>query len=581
MAKNNKKTVATIKHKDASRKNIPTAEYQSVMQKEEQSPMRVAYERRNRDLDPQLMWRGKDEQDWSDLVVQAPPLYIQEKVHPKVLIDDLLRRSEAGKKTAEDQADLFADFNGLPSDNAKTEFYQHDANWSNRMILGDSLQVMASLAEREGLRGKVQCIYIDPPYGIKFNSNFQWSTTSRDVKDGNTDHITREPEQVKAFRDTWRDGIHSYLTYLRDRFTTAHDLLHSTGALFVQMNSENSHVVRNLLDEVFGSDNFVADISFRKKSIPLGAKFLETMHDHILFYARDRNYLKFRHFYDKNDVSQISSHGPYALYPDGNCEKIDPEEFMHPSHAKGTKYYRLFSLLAPSYSSSTVYPFSHEGRIFAPPSKGSWVVNEKKLRLLSSIERLQPEGNNLSYRLFYDDFPYRKRTNQWNDSPVSYKKSYVVQTAEEAIARCILMTTNPGDLVLDPTCGSGTTAYVAEQWGRRWITIDTSRVALALARARIMGARYPYYLLADSRDGQLKEAEVTQTIPSEVPTYNNIRQGFVYERVPHITLKSIANNAEIDVIWEKYQKAIEPLREALNEEVGRVKGKKGKEPWEE
>ncbi len=213
------KSVETLTHDEATRKNIPTAEYQSVVAKEVESPIRVAYERgatgldeekqrRNRDLDPQLVWRGKDEQDWSDLVVQAPPLYIQEKVHPKVLIDDLLRRSQADKKDAEPQLDLFADFNGLPSESARTEFYQHDANWSNRMILGDSLQVMASLAEREGLRGKVQCIYIDPPYGIKFNSNFQWSTTSRDVKDGNADHITREPEQVKAFRDTWRDGIH-------------------------------------------------------------------------------------------------------------------------------------------------------------------------------------------------------------------------------------------------------------------------------------------------------------------------------------------------------------------------------------
>src|SRR5881628_2931632 len=225
-----RKNVETLKHDTVSRMNIPTAEYQSVMQKEEQNPVRVAYERRNRDLDPQLVWRGKDEQDWSDLVVPAPPLYIQEKVHPKVLIDDLLRHSKEGEtQQAGAQTDLFADFNGLLSPEAKTEFYQHDQNWSNRMILGDSLQVMASLAEREGLRGKVQCIYIDPPYGIKFNSNFQWSTTSRDVKDGNAAHITREPEQVKAFRDTWRDGIHSYLTYLRDRLTVARDLLTDSG----------------------------------------------------------------------------------------------------------------------------------------------------------------------------------------------------------------------------------------------------------------------------------------------------------------------------------------------------------------
>ena len=260
----NKKTVVTLTHEEASRKNIPTAEFQSVMQKEEQSPVRVAYERRNRDLDPQLVWRGKDEQDWSDLVVHAPPLYIQEKVHPKVLVDDLRQRTESDEKAALDQYQLFADFNGLPSENARTEFYQHDANWTNRMILGDSLQVMASLAEREGLRGKVQCIYIDPPYGIKFNSNFQWSTTSRDVKDGNVEHITREPEQVKAFRDTWRDGIHSYLTYLQDRLTVARDLLTESGSIFVQIGDENAHRVRAVMDQIFGERQHISTIAIVK-----------------------------------------------------------------------------------------------------------------------------------------------------------------------------------------------------------------------------------------------------------------------------------------------------------------------------
>ena len=273
MAKNGskqkeKKKVTTLTHDKAKRRNIPTAEFQSVMRVEEQSPIRLAYERRNRDLDPQLVWRGKDEQDWSDLVVHAPPLYIQEKVQPKVLIDDLQRRTEANAVSSESQIDLFADFNGLPNEAAKTEFYQHDAHWSNRMILGDSLQVMASLAEREGLRGQVQCIYIDPPYGIKFNSNFQWSTTNRDVKDGNVEHITREPEQVKAFRDTWREGVHSYLTYLRDRLTVARDLLAESGSIFVQIGDENVHRVRAVMDEVFGEDciagaNFHFFIHFR------------------------------------------------------------------------------------------------------------------------------------------------------------------------------------------------------------------------------------------------------------------------------------------------------------------------------
>src|SRR6202167_3730958 len=298
MAKNivkqkEKKKIETLTHEKASRKNIPTAEYQSVMRTEEQSPIRVPYEHRNRDLDPQLVWRGKDEQDWSDLVVPAPPLYIQEKVHPKALIDDLERQTKAGKTAAEPQFDLFANFNGLPSEAARTEFYQHDAHWSNRMILGDSLQVMASLAERESLRGKVQCIYFDPPYGIKFNSNFQWSTTSRDVKDGNVEHITREPEQVKAFRDTWRDGVHSYLTYLRDRLTVARDLLTDSGSIFVQIGDENVHRVRAVLDEVFGDHNFKSEIAVTKTSSST-SDYLGNVCDYLLWYCKNKQSVKFR-----------------------------------------------------------------------------------------------------------------------------------------------------------------------------------------------------------------------------------------------------------------------------------------------
>src|SRR6184192_3324315 len=279
-------SVEALRHND-KRRNIPTAELEPVMDEKDKTPIRLAYERRNRDLDPQLVWRGKDEQDWSDLVVPAPPLYIQEKIHPKVMIDDLQRRSEENAKSIEAQIDLFASFNGLPSEAAKTEFYQHDAHWANRMILGDSLQVMASLAEREGLRGKVQCIYIDPPYGIKFNSNFQWSTTSRDVKDGNLEHITREPEQVKAFRDTWRDGIHSYLTYLRDRMTVARELVSDSGSIFVQIGDENVHRIRALLDEVFGDTNFIAQITVEKTRSQT-SELIAPVCDFLLWYAKDK-----------------------------------------------------------------------------------------------------------------------------------------------------------------------------------------------------------------------------------------------------------------------------------------------------
>ena len=303
--KKTSKQVETLTHDEAKRTYIPTAEYQPMMVKE--PPLRVAYERRNRDLDPQLVWRGKDDQDWSDLVVNAPPLYIQEKVHPKVLVDDLVRRTQAQHgQDPESQVDLFADFNGVPEEARTTEFYQHDANWTNRMILGDSLQVMASLAEREGLRGKVQCIYIDPPYGIKFNSNFQWSTTSRDVEDGKANHITREPEQVKAFRDTWRDGIHSYLTYLRDRLTAARDLLTEAGSVFVQIGDENVHRVRAMMDEVFGEENFCSTIHF-KKTGGHSSSIIASVSDIILWYAKRKESVKYRPLFFGSSQESVQS----------------------------------------------------------------------------------------------------------------------------------------------------------------------------------------------------------------------------------------------------------------------------------
>jgi adenine-specific DNA-methyltransferase len=296
------KSVETFTYGKAKRKNIPTAEY-SAMHTREGEEKRLRYPR-NTDLDPQLVWRGKDEQDWSDLVVPVPPLYIQEKVHPKALVDDLLRQTREQRHHAGEEApDLFNDFNGLPKGVDRTEFYQHDQNWSNRMILGDSLQVMASLAEREGLRGKVQCIYFDPPYGIKFNSNFQWSTTSRDVKDGNAAHITREPEQVKAFRDTWKDGIHSYLTYLRDRLTVARDLLTESGSIFVQIGDENVHRVRGVLDEVFGEQNF-AKMIFFKKTAGDTSTLMPVTGDYLLWYARNLSSVKFRPVFIPKNLGQ-------------------------------------------------------------------------------------------------------------------------------------------------------------------------------------------------------------------------------------------------------------------------------------
>lgn len=567
-----KKTIETLTHEEATRKNIPTAEYHSVMQKDEQSPIRIAYERRNRDLDPQLVWRGKDEQDWSDLVVHAPPLYIQEKVHPKVMIDDLLRRTESDEATADPQVDLFADFNGVPGEGAKTEFYQHDANWTNRMILGDGLQVMASLAEREGLRGKVQCIYLDPPYGIKFNSNFQWSTTSRKVKDGDFEQITREPEQVKAFRDTWRDGIHSYLTYLRDRLTVARDLLTDSGSIFVQIGDENVHRVRALMDEIFGDENFVSNIHFRSM-MPMSSGQLENVFDHIIWFARSKPSLKYR---DLKRLKNLGGSSEFNLvdHRPGGFERLSRDEASRGDIAKAfPNLFKRSDLASSGYTQSCTFPLEFLGRTWTTSSGKSWRTTRSGIETLKKADRLFTLGSKPYYKLFFSDYPYASFENTWADTIEFETKTYVVQTTRTVIQRCVLMTTDPGDLVLDPTCGSGTTAYVAEHWGRRWITIDTSRVALALARARIMGARYPFYLLADSPEGQQKEAEITRAAPSQSPTHGNIRQGFVYERVPHITLKSIANNAEIDVIWERFQEKLEPLRAQLNQALG--------ESWEE
>lgn len=357
-----KKQVDALVHDDAKRKNIPTAEFESVMNTDDQSPIQIAYERRNRDLDPQLVWRGKDEQDWSDLVVSAPPLYIQEKVHPKVLIEDLLRRTEKDEIASDDQMDLFGDFNGLPNEEAKTEFYQHDSNWTNRMILGDSLQVMASLAEREGLRGKVQCIYLDPPYGIKFNSNFQWSTTSSDVKDGKQEHITREPEMVKAFRDTWRDGIHTYLTYLRDRLTVARDLLTESGSIFVQIGDENVHRVRALMDEVLGDDDSVALISYATTS-GFDTSSLSRTGDYILWYAKSKSSLKYRSlFYKKSHQSLKSDDYRYAELD--NLERIPTSKL--PADLKDYKVFRFDNMVGQGASPSP-QPFICKGKTFEPP----------------------------------------------------------------------------------------------------------------------------------------------------------------------------------------------------------------------
>jgi len=537
------KDIETTIHKKEKRKNIPTEELRDFVAEDEAKPKTMLYPR-DPSLDPQLVWKGKDEQDSKDLAVPAVPVYIQEKIHPKYIIEDL--RAQANKEKPESQFNFFADFNGLKFEEM-VEFYQHEQSWANRMILGDSLLVMTSLAEKEGLKGKVQMIYIDPPYGIKFGSNWQVSTRKRDVKDGKAEDATRQPEQIKAFRDTWKLGIHSYLAYLRDRLVVSRDLLSETGSIFVQIGDENVHLVRCLMDEVFGSENYVRLIFFNTTS-GLSQKYLDKCGDYLIWYGKSAESLKYKPLFTDKTVDD-STEGSYdkillsdnRKYSVSEWEAENGLKLNSVTIPKNARLYFFDNLKSQSGNGGSI---SIDGQLYVT-LRGSWKTNQDGINRLYYANRIEIVGNTPRYVRYFDDFPFVGLNNMWADQLSEQNKDYVVQTSTKVIERCILMTTDPGDLVLDPTCGSGTTAYVAEQWGRRWITIDTSRVALALARTRLMAAKYPYYLLADSMDGVKKEAELTGRTPPDYKTDGDIRKGFVYKRVPHVTLKSIANNPDI------------------------------------
>ncbi|MEB3070373.1 site-specific DNA-methyltransferase [[Mycobacterium] vasticus] len=522
--------VEAIQHSD-KRTNIPTADAQEFIDPsiEGQPPLRYP---RDPSLDPQLVWRGKDKQDSADLLVDAPPIYIQEKIDPRVLIENLRRTAEQPED--EPELSLFDSFDGL-DELSQLEFYQHPANWSNRMILGDSLQVMGSLAERELLRGKVQMVYLDPPYGIKFGSNWQVSARKRDVKDGKLEDAAREAEQIKAFRDTWDLGISSYLSYLRDRLVVARDLLTESGSCFVQIGDENVHLVRSLMDEVFGSENFVSQIAFATTA-GATSDFLAGTIDYIIWYAKDRKLAKFRQIYLEKTVGGAGASKYSQTDDSGRLYRIDNLTSQSQGRAKGE-------------GAASWFPVEVDGHTVTPTMQSRWKTNRQGMERLQLAGRVARTRNTLGYVRYLEDFPAFAVSNSWTDiggvQSRADPKIYVVQTATRTVERCLLMCTDPGDLVLDPTCGSGTTAFVAEQWGRRWITVDTSRVALALARQRLMGAKFPYYLIADSEAGKAKEAALSGKPAAPGPVTNDIRHGFVYERVQHITLKSIANNPDI------------------------------------
>lgn len=507
--------VEDYEHSDAMRTNNPPAGL-AHLDREATPVKQLNYDPH---LDPQLMWAGKAER--SQLSVPAPSVHVHEELSAQKIVGTVRQQRL--------QQPLF-DVNTLDPDKA-VEFYQHDLNWSNRMILGDSLAVMASLVERERMAGTVQCVFMDPPYGIKYQSNFQPGITNRNVTDGKDDDLTREPEMIQAYRDTWELGVHSYLTYLRDRFTVARELLNVTGSIFVQIGEENVHRVRVLLDEVFGAENFVSQITFKTTSGAGSPGELTTIPatcNYLIWYARDRNVYKFRPlFLPKSMGKSVEANYSWLELADGTRRRMTAEERADESRRpEGGRVFRFSPFTSQSGGPTTQLPIEVDGVSYSP-GKGYWKTNDEGAKRLIAQRRLIGSGKTLSYVRYLDDFDALPMTNIWDDTVQSgfgTDKRYVVQTNPSVIARCILMTTDPGDLVMDPTCGSGTTAFVAEQYGRRWITIDTSRVAMSIARERVLTATFPYYALRDAN--------------------RDVDGGFNYEELDRVTLRSIARGEE-------------------------------------
>jgi adenine-specific DNA-methyltransferase len=481
--------------------------------------------------EPYLNWAGKAER--TSFEVSTVSLHVHERIDPKTIMAAVRRRNGAGLH----QLSLFETPEANPPLRDALDFYKHEQAWTNRLIAGDSLLVMNSLLEKEAMAGKVQTIYIDPPYGIRYGSNFQPFVNRRVVRDGRDEDLTQEPETILAFRDTWELGIHSYLTYLRDRLLLARDLLSEAGSIFVQIGKENLHLARNLMDEVFGAENSCGLIPFRKAG-GTTADLLPSPVDFLLWYSRDRKQTKYHQLYTEKRGGDEGA-GVYIrlLSPDGKTTRLmTPEERANPARVPpGWRIYRLDQLVSSHWWEEGSKPFEFQGRMYSP-GNNCWKTNEAGLARLAAHGRIAVSGSILAYVRFLDDLPVYPIDTVWDDTGTgsfTEQKIYVVQTGNKVIARCLLMTTDPGDLVLDPSCGSGTTAYVAEQWGRRWITCDTSRVAIALAKQRLMVAAYDYYELAHPDEG--------------------VSSGFVYKTVPHVTLKSIANDEPPDreILYEQ------------------------------
>ena len=484
--------------------------------------------------DPWLEWAGK--QEAKSFAVDPVALHIHERVSAKAIVKAAQREDVQRKLFADPQQEY----------HKAVQFYQHDVDWSNRLILGDSLTVMSSLAHREDLAGKVQMIYIDPPYGIKFASNFQPTVFQRDVKDKATD-LTREREQIKAYRDTWTLGVHSYLAYLRDRLTVAKELLTDSGSIFVQIGDENVHRVRCLMDEVFGSDNLHAQLTFTKTR-PLGSHGMPGIVDYILWYAKDINALEQRSLFSRKTPGE--GNFTYIELPNGERRRMSGEERDDLSFVdENARFFQAEKLASSGFTATCYFDIEFQGKIF-PPKRTSWRTNGEGMTRLKNASRIYATDANIYYISYHDDYPVQSLTNLWDDTRGEMNAVYVVQTSAKVIERCLLMATVPGDLVFDPACGSGTTAYVAEQWGRRWITIDTSRVAVALARQRLLTANFNYYKLYDGSEG--------------------VAGGFINKTVPHIQPKDIAQNTALDPIFAKYEPIFKEKLEALNRALGTV-----------
>lgn len=535
-ARTSRKPIAQYEHAGKTRVNIPpvglvTPETDPV------APARKTYQY-DPHLDPQLVWAGKAER--TSFEIPTVSLHVHERIDPKTIIE-AVRVKNGNGNPGNGQMPLFASPAENPPLREAINFYDHKRplGWKNRLIAGDSLLVMNSLLEKEGLGGQVQMVYIDPPYGIRYGSNFQPFVNKRDVKDGSDDDLTLEPETLKAFRDTWELGIHSYLTYLRDRLLLAKELLHESGSCFVQISDENLHHVREVMDEVFGAQNLVSIISIRKTA-GATSETLPTVIDYIVWYAKDRAKIEYRALYLEKTLGEAGSSEYFNVeLPDGKSRRLTDDELSgKESIPPKSRIFATDSAVSEGFRTNTSVPFEWNGITFDPGKTKNWKTSIEGMLRLCSIGRILPRAGFRIYKRYFDDFPYLALNNVWMDVRGSLDRAYIVQTAPQVIARCLLMTTDPGDLVLDPTCGSGTTAYVAEQWGRRWITTDTSRVAITLARQRLMTATFDYYTLAHPEQG--------------------VGSGFKYKTVPHVTLKSIANNPEIreGMTREEIEKAI-------------------------